>query len=100
MKAGRIAVVSTLSVLKSWMTFGMTTTIERFTSPEGRKRVGERWEAARSSIGLAHAAGVLLGAGTDFGGGSGRANQLAWEVEALTEAGLQPWEALASGTWD
>jgi imidazolonepropionase-like amidohydrolase len=94
-----IALVSTLSVLKSWTSFGKTTTIERFASPEGRKRVAERWEAARDSIRLAHAAGVLLGAGTDFGGGSGRANQLAWEVEALTEAGLQPWEALASVTW-
>jgi imidazolonepropionase-like amidohydrolase len=94
-----IALVSTLSVLKSWTTFGKTTSIERFASPEGRKRVAERWEAARGSIRLAHAAGVLLGGGTDFGGGSGRANQLAWEVEALTEAGLQPWEALASVTW-
>ena len=94
-----IALVSTLTCLKSWTTFGQTTTIERFTSPEGRKRIAERWEAARSSIRLAHAAGVLLGGGTDFGGGSGRANQLAWEVEALTEAGLEPWEALASVTW-
>jgi len=94
-----IAVVSTLSVIKSWMTFGKTTTIERFTSPEGRKRVADRWDAARESIKLAHAKGVLLGGGTDFGGGSGRANQLAWEVEALTEAGLEPWEALASVTW-
>lgn len=94
-----IALVSTLSVLKSWASFGNTTTIERFASPDGRKRVAERWEAARSSIRLAQAAGVLLGGGTDFGGGSGRANQLAWEVEALTEAGLQPWEALASVTW-
>jgi imidazolonepropionase-like amidohydrolase len=94
-----IALVSTLTVLKSWKTFGRTTTIERFAGPEGRKRVAERWEAARSSIRLAHGAGVLLGAGTDFGGGSARANQLAWEVEALTEAGLEPWEAVASVTW-
>jgi imidazolonepropionase-like amidohydrolase len=34
-----IALVSTLSVLKSWATFGQTTTIEPFASPEGRKRV-------------------------------------------------------------
>ena len=94
-----IALVSTLTCLKSWTTFGQTTTIERFTSAEGRKRIADRWEAARSGIRLAHAAGVLLGGGTDFGGGSGRANQLAWEVEALTEAGLEPWEALASVTW-
>jgi imidazolonepropionase-like amidohydrolase len=94
-----IALVSTLTVLKSWTSFGRTTTIERFSSPEGRKRVAERWEAARDSVRLAHAADVLLGAGTDFGGGSARANQLAWEVEALTEAGLEPWEAVASVTW-
>jgi imidazolonepropionase-like amidohydrolase len=94
-----VALVSTLTVLKSWTTFGQTTTIERFASPEGREAVAERWDAARSSIRLAHASGVLLGAGTDFGGGSARANQLAWEVEALTEAGLQPWEGLAAVTW-
>ena len=48
---------------------------------------------------VAHAAGVLMGAGTDFGGGSARANQLAWEVESLVETGLEPWEALAAVTW-
>jgi imidazolonepropionase-like amidohydrolase len=94
-----IALVSTLTCFKSWTTFGQTTEIERFASTEGRKAVANRWESARASIRIAHAAGVLLGAGTDFGGGSGRANQLAWEVEALTEAGLEPWEALAAVTW-
>jgi imidazolonepropionase-like amidohydrolase len=94
-----IALVSTLTVFKSWTSFGRTTTVERFASAEGRAQVAERWEAARASIKVAHAAGVLLGAGTDFGGGSPRANQLAWEVEALTEAGLEPWEALAAVTW-
>jgi imidazolonepropionase-like amidohydrolase len=94
-----IALVSTLTVLKSWTSFGRTTRIERFASSEGRRRIAERWEAARSSVRLAHAAGVRVGAGTDFGGGSARANQLAWEVEALNEAGLEPWEALASATW-
>jgi imidazolonepropionase-like amidohydrolase len=94
-----VALVSTLTVLKSWTSFGRTTTIERFASEEGRTRIAERWEAARTSIRLAHAAGVLLGGGTDFGGGSARANQLAWEVEALVESGLEPWEALAAVTW-
>jgi imidazolonepropionase-like amidohydrolase len=94
-----IALVSTLTVFKSWTTFGQTTTLERFASAEGRKAIGDRWEAARESIRLARSAGVLLGAGTDFGGGSARANQLAWEVEALVEAGLEPWEALAAVTW-
>lgn len=37
--------------------------------------------------------------GTDFGGGSARANQLPWEAECLVEAGLEPWQALASLTW-
>jgi len=41
---------------------------------------------------------VRIATGTDFGGGSLRANHLAWEVEALVEAGLKPWEALASAT--
>jgi imidazolonepropionase-like amidohydrolase len=99
MAVGGIALVSTLTVLKSWMTFGHTTTIERFASADGRRRIAERWEAARASIRAVHSAGVLLGGGTDFGGGSPRANQLAWEVEALTEAGLEPWEALAAVTW-
>jgi imidazolonepropionase-like amidohydrolase len=95
-----IALVSTLTVFKSWTSFGQTTTIERFTSPDRRSAIADRWDAARASIRQAHAAGVLLGAGTDFGGGSGRANQLAWEVEALVEAGLEPWEALAAVTWE
>ena len=79
--------------------FGHTTTIDRYASEEGRKAIGERMEAAHESMRVAHAAGVLMGAGTDFGGGSARANQLAWEVEALVEAGLEPWEALAGVTW-
>ena len=41
---------------------------------------------------------MRIATGTDFGGGSLRANHLAWEVEALVEAGLKPWEALASAT--
>ena len=42
---------------------------------------------------------MKIAAGTDFGGGSLRANQLAWEVEEMVEAGLQPWQALAAATW-
>jgi imidazolonepropionase-like amidohydrolase len=41
---------------------------------------------------------VLIAAGTDFGGGSLRANQLAWEVQALVAAGLDPYDALAAAT--
>ena len=99
MRERGVALVSTLTVLKSWTTFGRTTTLDRFATPDGRKRIADRWDAARASVRAAHEAGVLVGAGTDFGGGSPRANHLAWEVEALTEAGLEPWEALAAVTW-
>ena len=54
--------------------------------------------AFSSSLRGRNRAGVRIATGTDFGGGSLRANHLAWEVEALVEAGLKPWEALASAT--
>ena len=41
---------------------------------------------------------MRIATGTDFGGGSVRAGHLAWEVELLVEAGLEPHEALASAT--
>ena len=91
--------VSTLAVMRSWQTFATTTRIDRFTSAEGRRRIAARHEVARASVRLAHATGVPIAAGTDFGGGSLRANQLAWEVESLVEAGLEPWEGLAAATW-
>ena len=91
--------VSTLSVFRSWATFGSTTTIDRFTGPEGRERIAARRERAEESARIAHRAGVRIATGTDFGGGSTRANQLAWEVESLVAAGLQPWEALGAATW-
>jgi imidazolonepropionase-like amidohydrolase len=91
--------VSTLAVLRSWGTFGATTTIPRFTTEEGRAAIDARRERAEASVALAHRAGVRIASGTDFGGGSLRANQLAWEVEALVGAGLEPWEALGAATW-
>lgn len=99
MAAKKIVLVSTLTVMKSWESFGRTTDVPRFTSADGRRRLQERKEAAYESIKRARAAGVAIAAGTDFGGGSARANQLAWEVEALVEAGLEPYEALAAATW-
>jgi imidazolonepropionase-like amidohydrolase len=99
MAANGVRLVSTLCVLASWQTFGRTTSLPRFASDEGRSKVGSRREAALESVRLAHRAGVSISTGTDHGGGSTRANQLAWEVEQLVEAGLQPWEALASATW-
>ncbi len=90
--------VSTLAVMHSWLSFGDTTTLERFVG-EGRTRIEERLERARASVRFARDAGVAIAAGSDFGGGSLRANQLAWEVESLVAAGLEPMDALAAATW-
>ena len=94
-----ITLVTTLTVLRSWATFTRTTRNPRFTGSDGVARIDARREAAFESVRLAHAAGVTIAAGTDFGGGSARANQLAWEVEALVEAGLDPWQAVGAATW-
>lgn len=91
--------VPTLGVGASWETFSSTTTVDRFNGPEARSRLKERKELSFLSLNLAVNAGVTIAAGTDFGGGSLRANQLAWEVECLVEAGLEPWQALAAATW-
>ena len=90
--------VSTLAIFRSWSSFSQTTTLPRFAGDEGKERMARRRERAIESVHLAYRAGVRIAAGTDFGGGSLRANHLAWEVEALVEAGLKPWEALASAT--
>ena len=94
-----VALVTTMTVLKSWLTFTTTTAIPRFAGPDNKVKLMDRLEQARHSARLAHAAGVVIVGGTDFGGGSARANQLPWEVECLVEAGLEPWEALAAVTW-
>jgi imidazolonepropionase-like amidohydrolase len=99
MAANGVTLVSTLSVMHSWLTFGSTTTIERFTSGAGRSAIAERLEMAEQSVRIAHRAGVAIAAGSDFGGGSVRAGHLAWEVQALVKAGLEPWEALGAATW-
>jgi len=94
-----VAMVSTLTAIKSWRTGARTIGIERFTREESKTRIAARWEGAVQAVRTCREAGVLIAAGTDFGGGPARANQLAWEVEALVEAGLEPWEALAAATW-
>ena len=98
MAANGVALVSTLAVVESWRTFARTTTIPRFAEPAGRAEIAARREWAHESVRLAARAGVLIATGTDFGGGSLRANQLAWEIECLVTAGLPPWQALAAAT--
>jgi imidazolonepropionase-like amidohydrolase len=94
-----VTLVSTLSVLHSWQSFRTTSHNDRFTSDEGVGRIAARRERAEDSVRLAERAGVAIAAGSDFGGGSLRANQLAWEVQALVTAGVAPRVALAAATW-
>jgi imidazolonepropionase-like amidohydrolase len=91
--------VSTLAVMHSWLSFGDTTTMERFASESGRATIHARLEQGEASVRTARDAGVAIATGSDFGGGSLRANQLAWEVTSLVAAGLQPVDALAAATW-
>lgn len=93
-----VTLVSTLSVFGSWESFARTTTIARFTSDEGRGRTAKRKEGAYAAIAAAKRADVRIATGSDFGGGSVRAGHLAWEVELLVDAGLEPHEALAAAT--
>jgi imidazolonepropionase-like amidohydrolase len=98
MKRNDVTLVSTLSVFASWETFARTTTIDRFTAAEGLQRIAKRKEGAYASVAAAKRAGVVIATGSDFGGGSVRAGHLAWEVELLVDAGLEPYEALAAAT--
>lgn len=91
--------VATLAVAASWKSFATTTAIERFTDEASRATINDRAERGAESVRIARRAGVKIAAGSDFGGGSLRANQLAWEVTSLVDAGLEPWEALAAATW-
>jgi imidazolonepropionase-like amidohydrolase len=94
-----VTLVSTLAVLHSWQSFATTSSVERFSSPAGVAAIAARRAQAEESVRLAARAGVAIAAGSDFGGGSLRANQLAWEVEALVAAGIDPHLALAAATW-
>jgi imidazolonepropionase-like amidohydrolase len=99
MAARGTTLVSTLAVMRSWLTFGATTTMERFATPSGRSAIQARLEQGEASVRAARDAGVAIATGSDFGGGSLRANQLAWEVTSLVAAGLEPVDALAAATW-
>lgn len=98
MAAQGTILVATLTALVARRSYPETTRVPNYSRPEYPAELTERLEVARESVRLAHRAGVAIAAGTDFGGGSSRANQLAWEIESLVGAGLQPWEALAAAT--
>ena len=99
MAARGTTLVSTLAVMRSWLTFGQTTSMERFAGAAAPAQYAARLEQGEASVRTARAAGVPIATGSDFGGGSLRANQLAWEVTSLVAAGLAPVEALAAATW-
>jgi imidazolonepropionase-like amidohydrolase len=99
MAAKGTVLVTTLTVLRSFLTFGQTTRIGDFASVGRPEAIAAQLKAAEASVRIARDAGVIIAAGTDFGGGSARANQLAWEVESLVTAGLEPVDALAAATW-
>jgi imidazolonepropionase-like amidohydrolase len=91
--------VSTLTVFHSWLSFGATTTVPFFAAPSSRARVRDQLAGAQAAMRTAHAAGVAIAAGSDAGGGSSRANHIAWEFQTLISAGLPPVDALAAVTW-
>jgi len=99
MAARGTTLVSTLAVLRSWLSFGATTSMERFAGAAGLAATAARLEQGEASVRIARDAGVAIATGSDFGGGSLRANQLAWEVTSLVGAGIEPVLALAAATW-
>jgi imidazolonepropionase-like amidohydrolase len=99
MAARGTTLVSTLAVMRSWLSFGATTSIDRFAGAAGLAATAARLEQGEASVRTARDAGVAIATGSDFGGGSLRANLLAWEVTSLVAAGLEPVQALAAATW-
>jgi len=91
--------VSTLTVFRSWLSFSTTTTIPFFAATGAARRFSDQLAGAEAGVRNARDAGVAIAAGSDAGGGSGRANQITWEFQSLVIAGLQPVEALAAITW-
>ena len=99
MAANGTYLVTTLTVPLTWLGFARTAPGSYFASAAGRAASERLLRDATASARIAHAAGVRIAAGTDFGGGGARAGVLAGEVEALVKAGLEPWEALGAATW-
>jgi len=94
---GRTALVTTLNVLDSFIGFGDTV---GGPFAEARPRTAELLDQAYAAVRAAKKAGVRIATGSDFGGGSVRPGHLAWEVEHLVKAGLEPYEALAAATFE
>jgi imidazolonepropionase-like amidohydrolase len=93
-----VTLVSTLAIMETARVFATTTGQPQFAEPQARAATAARREWAHFSVNLAHQAGVPIATGTDFGGGMLRANQLAWEIECLVAAGLDPYDAIQAAT--
>jgi imidazolonepropionase-like amidohydrolase len=91
--------VTTLTVPRNWLRMGQTTSGTWWSTRAGKRYARRLLEKGNSSVDIARRAGVKIAAGSDFGGGSTRAGQLAWEVESLVTAGLEPWQAIGAATW-
>jgi len=94
MDSTRVRLVSSLAVGESWRSFATTTALPRFLSAKGRQSIGGQREETQFSVQLAHQAGVTIATGTDFGGWSLPASQLAWGIESLVAVGLAPCDAI------
>jgi imidazolonepropionase-like amidohydrolase len=93
---GRTTFVPTLGVLNSFIGFAATDG-GRFA--DSRAASVALLDQVLGAVRVAQKLGVRIATGSDFGGGSVRPGHLAWEVELLVRAGLEPHEALASATW-
>lgn len=91
--------VTTLTVPRNWLRMGQTTSGTWWSTRAGKRYARRLLENGNASVDTARRAGVKIAAGSDFGGGSTRAGQLAWEVESLVSANLEPWQAIGAATW-
>lgn len=66
MATNGVTLVSTLSAMHSWLTFGSTTSFERFATDAGKSAIAERLEMAEQSVRIAQQAGVAIAAGSDI----------------------------------
>ncbi len=90
--------VTTLVVPRSWLRIGEQNG-GYWATRAGRRYATRLLERGEESARIARKAGVVICAGTDFGGGGSRAGVLAWEVESLVATGMPPWQALGAATW-
>lgn len=98
MAAHGTTLVPTLAVYLSVLGFATTTSSGQWAEREGW--AGDLLEGAQESVRLALDHGVAIAAGSDAGGGSVRhGSSVAWEVQALHDAGVPGWQALAAATW-